>query len=602
VDEWLHQAGLSPDYAKRELMHYTRRKKDGSPSITFDDRDGKRRVICPESHVRWLGVHFDRKLRFTHHIKLAAAKGTNAVCALAMLANTVRGLHQTQLRHLYIACVLPKILYAAPVWANGKANQLKPLEKVQRRALLHMCAAFRTTPTIALEVEASLPPLHIQIKQIKAQFAIRLNKLPPSSPVLQRLGNHWRKGKKPKFPPPLPPKLFNNSAMDNNRSTPLLDLEKLTSHTHERTLPFHSPPWRRTASSFQDRVRILPHRHNPDSDPTKTHNTLFNEIKDSPRNIIAYSDGSYTLHQGLPRTGAAMVVYYQDEEVKTKQMGLGGNSEVYDAEMAGLMMAAAATCKLAKRKNNANHIFLFADNTAAMNSIFDPKPGPAQLYAIKTHKHLSKFLDAHPDNQVTIAWCPGHKNIRGNERADKLAKEARNRAWESLTPHTLSRARRKAKAASNTTWRKEWCNTPKLGGYAMANQIPPSTSPTKTFCKTPREVFGRLIQCRTNHGYTGEYRRRFFPQEDTSCPCGVEFQSREHIVAHCMLHEHERGKMRKVSRDIWLPTILGTKTGIIALTDFLQKTTAFTRNGQHHKTPPLPLFYDEPEDAEDPEL
>jgi hypothetical protein len=201
VDEWLHQAGLSPDYAKRELMHYTRRKKDGSPSITFDDRDGKRRVICPESHVRWLGVHFDRKLRFTHHIKLAAAKGTNAVCALAMLANTVRGLHQTQLRHLYIACVLPKILYAAPVWANGKANQLKPLEKVQRRALLHMCAAFRTTPTIALEVEASLPPLHIQIKQIKAQFAIRLNKLPPSSPVLQRLGNHWRKGKKPKFPP-----------------------------------------------------------------------------------------------------------------------------------------------------------------------------------------------------------------------------------------------------------------------------------------------------------------------------------------------------------------------------------------------------------------
>jgi hypothetical protein len=69
-----------------------------------------------------------------------------------------------------------------------------------------------------------------------------------------------------------------------------------------------------------------------------------------------------------------------------------------------------------------------------------------------------------------------------------------------------------------------------------------------------------------------------------------------------MLHEHERGKMRKVSRDIWLPTILGTKTGIIALTDFLQKTTAFTRNGQHHKTPPLPLFYDEPEDAEDPEL
>ena len=204
VDTWLHQAGLSPDYAKRELMHYTRRKKDGSPSIMFDDRDGVRRVITPESHVRWLGVHFDRKLLFSHHVKLAAAKGTNAVCSLSMLANTVRGLHQKQLRHLYISCVLPKILYAAPVWASGKANQLKPLVKVQRRALIQMCAAFRTTSTEALEIEASLPPLHLQIKQLKTQYAIRFNRLPSSSPVLQRLGNDWRKGKKPKFPPPSP--------------------------------------------------------------------------------------------------------------------------------------------------------------------------------------------------------------------------------------------------------------------------------------------------------------------------------------------------------------------------------------------------------------
>ena len=28
VDQWLHSAGLSPDKDKRELMHYTRRKRD----------------------------------------------------------------------------------------------------------------------------------------------------------------------------------------------------------------------------------------------------------------------------------------------------------------------------------------------------------------------------------------------------------------------------------------------------------------------------------------------------------------------------------------------------------------------------------------------
>jgi len=34
VDQWLHSAGLSPDKDKRELMHYTQRKRDKtSPHI-----------------------------------------------------------------------------------------------------------------------------------------------------------------------------------------------------------------------------------------------------------------------------------------------------------------------------------------------------------------------------------------------------------------------------------------------------------------------------------------------------------------------------------------------------------------------------------------
>jgi ribonuclease HI len=293
-----------------------------------------------------------------------------------------------------------------------------------------------------------------------------------------------------------------------------------------------------------------------------------------------------------------MVLYHQDVEVKT---GLGGGAEVYDAEMAGLMMGAKAACKLAKRKNSANHIFLFADNTSAVQSIFDPKPGPSQLYAIKTHRHLTRFLDSHPNNQVTIAWCPGHKNIRGNERADKLAKEARDRACEAHVAHTTSHARRKAKAATGATWRREWRSTQKTGGYATANHIPPSSSPSKTFTRTPREVFGRLVQCRTNHGYTGEFRRRFFPDEDFSCPCGEEVQTREHIVTRCPLYNNKRSNLRKISRDLWLPVILGTKKGIAALTVFLQESTAFTRDGQQPKKPPIPTFENEPDDENDPD-
>ena len=79
AEKWLKSAGLSPDYAKRELMHYTRRKNDGSPLITFDDGDGNQRVVKPEATVRWLGVYFDCKLCFQKHASILAAWGENVV-------------------------------------------------------------------------------------------------------------------------------------------------------------------------------------------------------------------------------------------------------------------------------------------------------------------------------------------------------------------------------------------------------------------------------------------------------------------------------------------------------------------------------------------
>lgn len=99
VEVWLEKAGLAPDVAKREIMHYSRKQKyNCSPPIVLEDLDGVTRTIVPKKTVRWLGVHFDRKLLFNHHVKIVAAKGENAVNALTMLTNTVQGLSQTFLR------------------------------------------------------------------------------------------------------------------------------------------------------------------------------------------------------------------------------------------------------------------------------------------------------------------------------------------------------------------------------------------------------------------------------------------------------------------------------------------------------------------------
>ncbi|KAJ6463875.1 hypothetical protein C8R45DRAFT_769490, partial [Mycena sanguinolenta] len=96
---------------KRELQHYTRRPKDGLPAISLPNSDGTSTTIIASPSVKWLGVYFDHRLTFTHHVKTLSAHAANTVNGLTMLANTVRGLSQVHLRHLYKACVIPVMAY-----------------------------------------------------------------------------------------------------------------------------------------------------------------------------------------------------------------------------------------------------------------------------------------------------------------------------------------------------------------------------------------------------------------------------------------------------------------------------------------------------------
>ena len=131
----------------------------------------------------------------------------------------------------------------------------------------------------------------------------------------------------------------------------------------------------------------------------------------------------------------------------------------------------------------------------------------------------------------------------------------------------------------------EWKNTPKVGRFAIANRIAPSLNPTKHFLhlKDKREIFGRVIQCRTGHTYTGEFRQSFIPlsPEPSTCPCDNETtETRNHILRECPRYEQHRDILKKASRHLALPVLLGTHKGIAALAKFIQKSGAFSRTGE----------------------
>ena len=52
------------------------------------------------------------------------------------------------------------------------------------------------------------------------------------------------------------------------------------------------------------------------------------------------------------------------------------------------------------------------------------EPGPGQQYALQARKHIATLRKARPGIIVEIRWCPAHKGVAGNEKADEWAKIA----------------------------------------------------------------------------------------------------------------------------------------------------------------------------------
>lgn len=461
--------------------------------------------------------------------------------------------------------------YGSPVWWTGKKGHCKELERVQNKALRRICGAFSTTPISALQLEAALPPINLHLNYLQRRAAFRINRLPQNSQVICRLPRAWHENW---TWPTTDPTTHQHQRRPN---TQLLRLSRLSSPLYEHADIFAIEPWAPSADSFEGRLTVQPKRaETTKKAAARAHLDYVRGLNTDNNHLVVYTDGSQLTIDNTRRCGAAAVFLRRGRELPelTIVEGLGKNSEVYDAEMAALDSAAWMAVLYAP-ETPVRHIHFFADNNAAIQSIFSGRPAAAQRHSLSFRTAIIHFLNKNPTHTVEIAWSPGHTDIPGNERADKLAKQAVR--IEVHKPHTRTHSLRMAKEQLLDDWKKIWLQSSRYGGFAPANRFPPSLKPRKHFTQTGRELFTRLTQCRTGHAFVGEYYRRFVPHKDPSCPCGEDVQTRKHIIQDCPLFDEGRFLLCDVSPSLSLTDLLGTTEGIVALTRYIRRTGAFKK-------------------------
>jgi hypothetical protein len=100
---------------KLEMIHLTRKRE----YCSLDCKVSENQTITPvaeasdgnQTTLRWLGIWFDRKLRFRQHVDTRIAAAQKVARHLRSLANTSHGPPAAALRKAVTTCVLLSLLY-----------------------------------------------------------------------------------------------------------------------------------------------------------------------------------------------------------------------------------------------------------------------------------------------------------------------------------------------------------------------------------------------------------------------------------------------------------------------------------------------------------
>ena len=205
-------------------------------------------------------------------------------------------------------------------------------------------------------------------------------------------------------------------------------------------------------------------------------------------------------------------------------------------------------------------VSLYIDNQAVISSIgrSDAKPGQYLLRQLNT---LVNDLACN----LGIHWISSHSKVRGNEKADELAKEAalgKSSATNRL-PHILrtslptsaSAIKQHFNEKLRASWKENWDNSDRGKRFAALDDNFPFTKFRNRINQLSRHQASLMIQIRSGHLPLNAYLARIGKSDTEHCQNCMEnengIQCREtikHFIFECTTYAQEREELIKKTK------------------------------------------------------
>jgi len=161
--DWATKFGLEFSASKSQLLAIKGGLKAGY-NIGFGSNDNAPRIEST-STAKYLGVHLDPQRSYWDHFKAVRLKSKDMYGRLRRLRSAEWGMGHLAARTIYRGVFLPRVTYAAEIWATGTKliKSQKKLLSAQRAPLLAMTVHI-TPSTNCLPVVAGTMPLDLEVR------------------------------------------------------------------------------------------------------------------------------------------------------------------------------------------------------------------------------------------------------------------------------------------------------------------------------------------------------------------------------------------------------------------------------------------------------
>ena len=501
---WSDENGFKFSKSKTVCMHFCqKRKHHDDPDLTLDGNK-----IPVVQQTKFLGLIFDSKLSFIPHIKYLKDKCSKALNILRVLSHTDWGADREMLLRLYRSLVRSKLDYGSIVYGSARKSYLQMLDPIHNQGLRLALGAFRTTPVKSLYVEANEPSLNDRRKKLALQFAAQLKANP----------------KNPAFDPVFNPK-YQNIFMQKQNLIPtfgirisdfLQDLGIHLTNIAEYNIP-DVPPWTMQTPD----VNFSLHEREKSIAMPEEHKASFREcISKFPSRTQIYTDGS--------KDGKKVAAAACSDQFCTS-IRLPDGASIFSAEACGIGLALDNI-----EEHRIKKAIICSDSLSVLQSLQlrDPKNTLIQNLLLRISSISNQC-------KITLLWIPSHVGIRGNENADKAAKNALNLQQTNIKlPYTDFK--HIIRSAIQTDWQQRWS----LETSNKLFQVQPKLG-TRLPCRRDRREEVVLSRLRTGHTYlTHSYiLKRDDPPVCYACDAPFTVQ---HLMIDCSDYIHIRDRYFEV--------------------------------------------------------